>query len=254
MAELNAVIFDQDGVIADTERDGHRVAFNRAFKEFKLNIEWDVKTYGGLLKIGGGKERMRHYLKREGLEKNIENIDALIKEIHKRKTAIFMEMIESGQIELRPGVARLIAECHDGHLKLAVCSTANEKAVNTLLRTLLGEEVYGWFDIILAGDVVKKKKPDPEIYNLAKERLMLPPEDCLVIEDNRNGLLAAKSAGMRCIVTVNGYTQNEDFTGADLVVTCLGDVDGEKAEILAGGEEPGFEGKVTVPLFRRIMR
>jgi beta-phosphoglucomutase-like phosphatase (HAD superfamily) len=93
MAELKAVIFDQDGVIADTERDGHRVAFNRAFKEFNLNIEWGVKTYGELLKVGGGKERMRHYLIREGLDKNIEDVDTLIKEVHKRKTEIFMEIM-----------------------------------------------------------------------------------------------------------------------------------------------------------------
>ncbi len=254
MAELEAVIFDQDGVIADTERDGHRIAFNRAFKEFNLNIEWDVKTYGELLKVGGGKERMRHYLFREGLDKNIEDLDSLIKEVHKRKTEIFMEMVGAGQIGLRPGVARLVRECHDANLKLAVCSTANERAVITLLRTLFGAEAYGWFDLILAGDIVKAKKPDPEIYNLAKERLAVSPSNCVVIEDNRNGLLAAKAAGMRCIITVNSYTQNEDFTGADLVVTSLGQVKREKAEILAGGKNlTFFEGQVTVSLLRQVI-
>ncbi len=253
MAELKAVIFDQDGVIADTERDGHRVAFNRAFKEFNLNIEWDVKPYGQLLEVGGGKERMRHYLSCEGLDKNIGDVDALIKKVHKRKTEIFMEMIEKHQIGLRPGVARLVRECHDSHLKLAVCSTANERAVNTLVRTLLGDEGYGWFDVILAGDVVNKKKPDPEIYNLAKERIGVSPGHCVVIEDNRNGLLSAKGAGMRCIVTVNGYTRNEDLTEADLVVTSLGELEGEKAELLAGEKDIPFEGQVTVPLLRQII-
>ena len=253
MAELEAVIFDQDGVIADTERDGHRVAFNRTFKEFNLNIEWGVNTYGELLKVGGGKERMRYYFAREGLDKNIKDMDTFIKEVHKRKTEIFMEIIEEGGIRLRPGVARLLKECRDTCLKLAVCSTANERAVNTLLRTLLGDEAYGWFDVILAGDVVKRKKPDPEIYNLAKERLELSPQGCVVIEDSRNGLLAAKGAGMRCIVTVNGYTQNEDFTGADLVVTCLGDVEGEKAEVLAEVEDIAFEGQITIPLLRQVI-
>ena len=254
MAELKAVIFDQDGVIADTERDGHRVAFNRAFKEFNLNIEWDVKTYGELLKIGGGKERMRHYLSQKGLDKNIKDADEFIKKIHKRKTEILMGMIEEGQIKLRPGVSRLVMECHDAHLKLAVCSTANERAVNTLLRTLLGDEAYGWFDAILAGDIVKAKKPAPEIYNLAKEKLSVPPNSCVVIEDNRNGLLAAKGAGMRCIVTVNDYTENEDFAGADLVITSLGEPEGEKAELLAGGEDILFQGQVTVPILREIVR
>ncbi len=253
MAELKAVIFDQDGVIADTERDGHRVAFNRAFKEFELDIGWDIETYGELLKVGGGKERMRHYFYREGLAKDIENIDIFIKELHKRKTEIFVEMIEKGQMGLRPGVARLIRECHDAHIKLGVCSTANERAVHTLLRNLLGNEVYGWFNPILAGDVVTRKKPDPEIYNLARERLALSPQDCVVIEDSQNGLLAAKKAGIRCIVTVNGYTQHEDFTSADLVVTCLGDIEGEKTEILAGGKDLAFEGQITVPLLRQLI-
>ncbi len=253
MTELEAVIFDQDGVIADTERDGHRVAFNRAFKEFNLNIEWGVKTYGELLEVGGGKERMRHYLIREGLDKNIEDVDTLIKEVHKRKTEIFMEIIGEGQMGLRPGVARLVRECHDANLKLAVCSTANERAVNTLLRTLFGEKGYGWFDVILAGDIVRAKKPDPEIYNLAKEKLAVSPINCVVIEDNRNGLLAAKGAGMRCIITVNSYTQSEDFTGADLVITSLGDVGRDKTEILAGGKNLTFEGQITVSLLRQVI-
>ena len=253
MAELKAVIFDQDGVIADTERDGHRVAFNRAFKEFNLNIEWDVKAYGELLGIGGGKERMRHYLKQKDLDRNIEDVDALIKKVHKRKTEIFMEIIERGQIKLRPGVARLIRKCHDVQLKLAVCSTANEKAVNTLLRILLGDEAYAWFDVILAGDIVKAKKPDPEIYNLAKEKLSVSPDSCVVIEDNRNGLLAAKDAGMRCVVTVNDYTKNEDLAQADLVVTSLGEPGKEKAEVLAGMEDVPFEGWITLSTLREIV-
>jgi len=253
MAELEAVIFDQDGVIADTEKDGHRVAFNRAFQEFNLDIKWDVKTYGGLLRIGGGKERMRHYLTREGLDKNIKDVDALIKAVHQRKTEIFMEMIGKGQIALRPGVARLLRERHGANLKLAVCSTANERAVNTLLRILLGEEVYRWFDLILAGDIVKSKKPHPEIYHLARERLAVSPTNCVVIEDNRNGLLAAKGAGMRCIITVNSYTQSEDFTGAGLVVTSLGDPETEKSKILAGGGNLTFEGEITISLLRQVV-
>jgi len=253
MAELKAVIFDQDGVIADTERDGHRVAFNKAFKEFGLDIEWDVATYGALLKVGGGKERMRHYIVSKGLDKTIEDLDGLIKQLHKRKTDMFMEIVETGQLELRPGVARLVRETHEAGLKLAVCSTSNERAVNTLVRTLLGQEAYGWFDGILAGDVVKAKKPDPAVYNLAKERLGLAGENCVVIEDNRNGLMAAKGAGMNCVVTVNGYTKDEDFSEAELVVTCLGDEDGEKAEIVAGTKPAAFQRMVTVEALRQLV-
>ncbi|MBD3307400.1 HAD-IA family hydrolase [candidate division KSB3 bacterium] len=256
MATLHAVIFDQDGVLADTERDGHRVAFNRAFREFDLAIEWDVDTYGSLLKVGGGKERMRHYIVQEGLDAQFDDLDDLIKRLHKRKTEIFMELIETGQIGLRPGVKRLIQEVHDAGLKLAVCSTSNEKAVNTLVRTLLGDEIYGWFDHILAGDVVQHKKPNPEIYNLAQTKLGIDPRECIVIEDNRNGLMAAVGAGMKCLVTVNAYTKHEELPEAELVVSCLGDPDGERAEVLAGKQPDAqpFEGYVTLPLLHTLVR
>ncbi len=252
MAELTAVIFDQDGVIADTERDGHRVAFNRAFAEFGLDIDWDPATYGSLLKVGGGKERMRHYITRQGPDAGVDDLDARIADLHRRKTDIFMEIVQGGELALRPGVARLVRETHEAGLPLAVCSTSNQRAVNTLVRTLLGEEAYGWFDAILAGDVVKAKKPAPDVYNLAQERLGLEPAGCVVIEDNANGLAAAKGARMRCVVTVNDYTRHEDLSAADLVVTCLGDPDGEQAEVLAGGRGLPFEGCVTIDLLRRI--
>jgi HAD superfamily hydrolase (TIGR01509 family) len=254
MAELKAVIFDQDGVIADTERDVHRVAFNTAFRELDLDIDWDITTYGELLKVGGGKERLRYYLFKEGLDKKIKDMDSLIKEVHSRKTEIFMNLLEGGRVRPRPGIVRLIRECRDNRLCLAVCSTSNEKSVHSLLRNLFGETVYGWFEVILAGDVVKTKKPDPEIYNLVKERLGLLTGEGVVIEDNRNGLLAVKGAGLRCIITVNDYTRNEDFSGADLIVSCLGDKDGEKAERLGGRKDIPFEGEVTVPLLREIVK
>ncbi len=252
---LKAVIFDQDGVLADTERDGHRVAFNRTFQEFDLNIEWNVQTYGELLHVGGGKERMRHYITREGLDAQFPNLDDLIKTLHTRKTEIFMELLETGQIRLRPGVKRLIREVHDAKLKLAVCSTSNEKAVNTLVRTLLGEDIHGWFDHILAGDIVTHKKPNPEIYNAAYSKLGVDPAECIVIEDNRNGLMAATGAGMKCLVTVNGYTKNEDYREAELVVSCLGDPEQEHATVLSGkqSQDVTFEGCVTVALLRQLV-
>lgn len=253
MAELEAVIFDQDGVIADTERDGHRVAFNRAFEEFGLDFQWDAGTYGQLLKVGGGKERLRSYLIQTGQDKAIEDLDAFVKSIHRRKTEIFMEIIASGQIPLRSGIARIVNECHEANIKLAVCSTANEKAVHTLIKTLLGEQVYGWFEIILAGDVVTKKKPDPEIYMLATERLAVDPANCVVIEDSRNGLLAAKGAGMKCLVTVNGYTRNEDFTEADLVVDSLGEEGKEKPHVLAGSKELPVNDQVNLDVLKAIV-
>lgn len=220
---MKAIIFDCDGVLADTERDGHRVAFNKAFAKKGLQTEWGVELYGELLKVSGGKERMRHYFDNYGWPANVAGKDALIKELHKLKTDYFMEIIESGQLPLRPGVARFVDEAVAADMTLAICSTSHERAVNLVAEVLLGPERKARFSEILAGDVVSKKKPDPEIYNLASERLKLEPSECVVIEDTRVGLLAAKAAGMHCVVTTNGYSENEDFTEADLVVSELGD-------------------------------
>lgn len=220
---MQALIFDCDGVLVDTERDGHRVAFNRAFREKGLPIEWDVDLYRDLLRVAGGKERMRHYFDTSGWPETITDRDASIRELHAMKTDLFMKIIESGELSLRPGIRRLVDEAIEAGLKLAVCSTSNERAVNLIVGNLLGRERTAKFARILAGDVVSRKKPDPEIYNLAKSELHLDPSACVVIEDSRNGLLAAKAAGMHCIITTNGYTENEDFSGAGLVVPELGD-------------------------------
>jgi HAD superfamily hydrolase (TIGR01509 family) len=220
---MKALIFDCDGVLADTERDGHRVAFNKAFAASGHPIEWGVNLYGQLLEVSGGKERMKHYFDRYGWPDNVTDRDALIEELHKLKTDFFMQIIESGELPPRPGVVRLIDEAVAGNVTLAVCSTSHERAVNLVVEKLLGPQRKKRFSVILAGDIVSKKKPDPEIYNLAARKLRIDPSECVVVEDSRNGLLAAKAAGMYCIVTTNGYTENEDFMEADLVVSELGD-------------------------------
>lgn len=222
--QLKALIFDCDGVLVDTERDGHRVAFNKAFAKKGYNIEWDVELYKELLKVAGGKERMRHYFDQTRWPEDVTDKDSLIKELHKLKTDLFMQIIESGELPLRPGAARLVDEAIAENVDLAVCSTANERAVNLVVERLLGPKRKAKFDLILAGDVVSKKKPDPEIYNLALQRLDLKPNECVVIEDSRNGLLAAKTAGIYCVITTNSYTKDEDFTEADVVVSELGDL------------------------------
>lgn len=220
---IDALIFDCDGVLVDTERDGHRVAFNRAFQQKGLNIEWDVDEYQSLLKVGGGKERMRHYFENNGWPVNVTDKDAFIKEMHLLKTDIFMQIILSGELPLRPGIKRIVDEAIEKNVTLAVCSTSNERAVNNIVDTLLGPDRKEKFAGIFAGDMAKMKKPDPEIYNLAIKELDLDPQKCVVVEDSRNGLLAAKAAGFHCLVTTNGYTVNEDFSEADKVVCELGD-------------------------------
>jgi HAD superfamily hydrolase (TIGR01509 family) len=220
---MQAIIFDCDGVLADTERDGHRVAFNKAFAQKGFAIEWNVKLYGKLLEVSGGKERMRHYFDDHGWPPDVTDKNALIVELHKLKTDFFMEITESGQLPVRPGIARLVDEAIAANITLAVCSTSHERAVNLVVEKLLGPERKAHFNAILAGDVVSKKKPDPEIYNLVSQRLNLEPSECVVVEDTRIGLLAAKAAGMHCIVTTNNYTKDEDFAEADLLVSELGD-------------------------------
>ncbi len=219
---MRALIFDCDGVLVDTEKDGHRVAFNRAFAAKGLEVSWEVPTYGQLLRIAGGKERMQHYFDHQGWPAGVEDKEAFIKELHRLKTDLFLQIIESGQLPLRSGVKRLVDEAIAAGVSLAVCSTSNERAVNLIVERLLGPERKAKFTI-LAGDIVAKKKPDPEIYHLAQARLGMAASDCVVIEDSRNGLLAAKAAGMRCVITTSAYTGDEDFTEADGVFPELGD-------------------------------
>lgn len=223
MHSLKALIFDCDGVLVDTEKDGHRVAFNEAFSQKGYDFQWDVELYGRLLEVAGGKERMRAYFDEFGWPGDVSDRDDFIKGMHKLKTDMFMKIIESGRLPLRPGVERLIDEAIAEDIVLAVCSTSNERAVNLIVEKMLGPARKKRFGAILAGDVVSRKKPDPEIYNLAKERLNLNPAECVVVEDSRNGLLAAKDADMNCVITISGYTGDEDFAEADKIVVELGD-------------------------------
>ncbi len=244
MSKIKAVFFDQDGVIIDTERDGHRVSFNMTFKEFGFTDEWSVEYYHELLQVAGGKERMKHHAQTKGFSKPIppEELDELVKAMHKRKTALFVELIETGKLPLRPGIHRFMKEAMEAGLKIAVCTTSNEQAAKAITGKILADIK---FDLVLAGDVVQNKKPDPEIYNLALAKLGLKPEEAFVVEDSRNGVKASKAAGLKTIVTTNGYTEKEDVSDGDIIVSCLGDPDGEKA-VLRKGNLPGFDGVVHV--------
>ena len=221
---LDALIFDCDGVLAETERDGHRVAFNRAFLKIGLPIEWSVEEYGDLVRIGGGKERLRAWFKAhcDTLPAICED-ESFIQELHAEKTRIFMQMSEMGELPVRDGILRLFDEAAAAGLVLCVCSTAQEQSVRALVRAIMGEARLARFNALFAGDVVQRKKPAPDIYQLALDRFSLDPERCFVVEDSGIGLQAAKSAGMHCLVTVSDYTAHDDFTGADLVVSSLGD-------------------------------
>ena len=240
---IQAVFFDIDGVIIDTERDGHRVSFNMTFKEFGFADEWSVDYYHELLQVAGGKERMKHHWQTKGFSKPVPEaeLDELVRAMHKRKTAIFVDLIESLKLPLRPGVHRFMKEAMEAGLKIAVCTTSNEQAARAVTEKALPDIK---FEQVLAGDVVSRKKPDPEIYNLALARTGLEPEEAFVVEDSKNGVTAAKAAGLRVLVTTNGYTEKEDLSPGDIIVTCLGDPDGEKAELRKG--DLGLDGVLHV--------
>ena len=244
MAQIKAIFFDQDGVIIDTERDGHRVSFNETFKEFGFDVDWDVEYYHELLQVGGGKERMKHHLHTRGFGKEVkpEEEDELIKAMHKHKTSHFIELIESGKLPLRPGIHRFMQEGMKSGLTLAVCTTSNVRAAQAIAYNILKDIK---FEFVLAGDMVTKKKPDPEIYNMALSKTGLKPEECLVIEDSRNGVLAAQAAGMHIVATTNHYTEQEDLSPADIIVSCLGDPGGESG-VMTKGSIPGYDGVLHV--------
>jgi HAD superfamily hydrolase (TIGR01509 family) len=157
--------------------------------------------------------------------------EELIKKLHKRKTDLFIELIESGSLPLRPGIRRFMQEVNDLGLVLGICTTSDERAARAIAYKILAGIR---FDFVLAGDIVKKKKPDPEIYLLALEKSGLKAEECVVIEDSHNGVAAGKAAGLHVVATTNPYTEREDLSQADLVVSSLGDPDGKKGRLARG--------------------
>jgi HAD superfamily hydrolase (TIGR01509 family) len=225
---LNTLIFDCDGVLADTERHGHLPAFNQTFEEFGLPVRWSEEEYGVKLRIGGGKERMASLLTEEfiaqaHLPKEPERLQAELLRWHRRKTEIYTERVRAGKLPPRPGIQRLIREALADGWQLAVASTSAQDSVEAVLKVAAGPEQARRFSAVLAGDIVPRKKPAPDIYELALRTLRADPTRTLVIEDSANGLQAAQGAGLDCVITVNGYTEQEDFSSALLVLSQLGD-------------------------------
>jgi len=230
-----ALIFDCDGVLADTELDGHLVAFNQMWREFGVNWQWTPEQYAEKLKIGGGKERMASLARDADFRAVVDVPDSeeewqeSVAAWHKRKTEIYKELIAAGALPGRPGVKRLAEGALAQGWTLAVCSTSALPSVQAVLTHVMGEETAAKFAGVFAGDMVKAKKPAPDVYNLAVDHLNLDPAECVVVEDSRNGLLAAHAAGMACVVTYNRMTQDEDFHEAAIVLSSLGDPGGEQA-------------------------
>jgi HAD superfamily hydrolase (TIGR01509 family) len=232
-----ALVLDCDGVLADTERYGHLVAFNQTFAEFGLPVHWSDGEYQEKLRIGGGKERLASLLTPEfvaaaGLPADPGAQQDAVAAWHRRKTEIYTGLVASGAVPPRPGIARVVAEARAAGWPVAVASTSAEPSVRATLERAVGTACAAGIRVF-AGDIVARKKPAPDIYLLALDWLGLPAARVVVIEDSRNGLLAATSAGAPCVITVNDFTAGEDFSEAALVVSSLGDPGGEAAAVLA---------------------
>lgn len=250
MNELKALLFDVDGTLADTERDGHRVAFNAAFQEAGLDWSWSVALYGELLTVTGGKERIRYYLERHNTAfKAPGDLNEFVAGLHAAKTRIYTRMLANGEIPLRPGVKRLLAEARAQGLRLAIATTTTPVNVLALLEHSLAADAASWFDVIAAGDIVPAKKPAPDIYDYALRELGLRPEECLAFEDSENGIKSSLGAGVRTIVTINDYTRDHDFSGAALVLDQLGEP--EQPFTVLQGDAQGVR-CVDLALLRRI--
>ena len=224
---LEALIFDVDGTLADTERFGHRVAFNRAFAEAGLPWQWDETLYGDLLAVTGGKERMLHFVAtyRPFIPVGQAGLGEFIAHLQQLKTAHYCRLVAQGEIPARPGVLRLLAEARAQGMRLAIATTTTPGNVDALLAASFGPEAKTWFEVIGAGDIVPRKKPAPDIYRYVLAEMGIEPHRCLAVEDSGMGLQAALGAGIPTLVTVNGYTADHDFSGALMVIDHLGEPD-----------------------------
>jgi HAD superfamily hydrolase (TIGR01509 family) len=220
---LKALIFDVDGTLAETE-EAHRQSFNEAFAAFGLDWNWDEELYRKLLQITGGKERLQHYIDAwKPPARPVAHFS--FAEIYEEASARYAAMVESGAVRARPGIRRLIAEAHERGVRLAIATTSLEDSVITLLRTILGEDGPAKFAVIAAGGAVRNKKPAPDIYFLALERLGCEPESCVAIEDSTNGTRAARAAGLHVLASPSYYLRGDDFGLADSVLSDLGEPD-----------------------------
>jgi HAD superfamily hydrolase (TIGR01509 family) len=238
---LKAIIFDVDGTLAETE-EAHRIAFNEEFAAQGLPWEWDKALYKELLAVTGGKERIRHYIEHYKPPKGEEALER-VAEIHKAKSARYMRMISDGSVPLRPGVKRLIEEAKAAGLKVGVATTTSTPNVEALIQATLGAPATEVFDAMACGEEVSAKKPAPDLYALALEKLGVAHNEAVAIEDSRNGLVAALRAGVPVIITPSDYTADENFTDALAVISHLGEPD-EPYEHIAGF---GFSARMVTP-------
>ena len=247
-ARLSAVVFDVDGTLVDSERDGHRVAFNQAFADFDLPYRWDDDVYGRLLRVTGGQRRIDGYLAEQGVAEDERS--RLAPALHRHKTEILKAMVADGKIEPRPGVVRLLDELVEGGCRLAVATTGSRGWVDQLLERVLPGAA---FELVVTGDEVAGRKPDPEAYLTVLRRLGTTVGDTVAVEDSHEGLAAAKAAGLACVVVTNGYTADHDLSAADLVLDGFGEP-GRPARVVADPHRTGCAGVLDLDVLARLTR
>ena len=249
-----ALVLDCDGVLADTELDGHLVAFNRTFEELGLPFQWTPEEYGELLRVGGGKERMKAYLAQHP-EIDLgspEQLDERIAAAHTRKSALYVELVEAGALPARPGIARIVGEALDAGWLVACASTSALASVEAVLASVVGPEQRARMAGVFAGDVVPAKKPAPDIYLLAASELGVAIDDVVVIEDSQSGAAAAAAAAMAHVVTVSHFTHDDAFPAATTIVSALGEADAP-ASLIAGLDARNADGFVDLAGLERVL-
>lgn len=236
---LRALIWDVDGTLAETERDGHRVAFNGAFEDLGVPWRWDVATYGRLLRVTGGYERILHDMaSRADAPTSRRERETLARELHRRKNALYEARVASGAIALRPGVRELIDECADEGVTTAIATTTGRGNVAALLRANLGAHWESCFGAVVCAEDAPVKKPDPQAYLLALRRLGVDAGEAIAIEDSPNGLVAARAAGIATLVTRSAYFDDCAFGGALAVCADLASDAPLRSPVVPGARGP----------------
>ena len=222
---LEALLWDVDGTLAETE-EAHRHAFNRTFAEFGLPWEWSQAKYRQLLKVTGGVERITHFVMTDRpKDAEAAGFAEMVKALHKAKTVHYVAAMERGEIQLRPGVERLLTEAREAGMRLAISTTTSPANVSALINNSRDAVRMDWFEVVGAGNIVPKKKPAPDIYQWTLAQLDLPPGQCVALEDSRNGLFSALGAGIPTVITYSSYTDDQTFEGALAVADCFGEPD-----------------------------
>jgi HAD superfamily hydrolase (TIGR01509 family) len=231
---LEALIFDVDGTLANTERDGHLVAFNEAFKELGLDWFWTNDLYHELLNVTGGQLRIKYYLKTHRPDFACDDVDVLAKKVHTLKTKIYVRLADMGAIPLRIGVARLFSEARRAGLRLAIATTTTPANVDALITHTLGVDALGWFEVIGAGNVVPNLKPAGDIYHYVLKQMNLKANQAIAFEDSHNGIVSSSDANLKTLITVNEYTKTHQFDGAMAVLNHLGEPNNKPFTMLSG--------------------